>query len=49
MRLYSITLYDLGERLIQFGQNFDFKIRRKYEKISYERRTYESVDDRSLS
>ena len=49
MRLYSITLYDLGEQLIQFGQNFDFKIRRDYEKISYERRAYESVDDRSLS
>ena len=49
MRLYTITLYDLGEQLIQFGQNFDCKIRRDYEKISYERRAYEAVDNRSLS
>ena len=36
--------------LVQFGQNnFDFKIRRDHGKISYERRVYESVDDRSLS
>ena len=35
--------------LIQFDQNFDFKIRRDHGKISYERRVYESVDDMSLS
>ena len=36
--------------LVQFGQNFDFKIRREHEKKkSHERRAYESVDDRSLS
>ena len=31
-----------------FYQNFDFKIRREHQKISYERRVYESVDVRSL-
>ena len=35
--------------LVQFGQNFDFKIRRDHEKNSYDRRAYESVDDGSLS
>ena len=57
MRLYSITLYlwpiilydPFMNELVQFDQNFDFKIRRDYEKISYEHRAYESVDDRSLS
>ena len=34
--------------LLQFGQNFDVKIRRDHEKNSYERRAYESVDDRSI-
>ena len=28
---------------------FDFKIRRDHENISYERRVYESEDDKSLS
>ena len=32
-----------------YCQNFDSKIRRDHQKISYERRVYESVDDRSLS
>ena len=31
------------------GQNFDFKIRRDNQKISYERLVYELVDDNSLS
>ena len=35
--------------LVQFGQNFDYKIRRVHGNISYERRIYESVDDKSLS
>ena len=35
--------------LLQLSQNFDFKIRRDQEKISYECRAYDSVDDRSLS
>ena len=45
-----LTLYDLGERIIkvQFGQNL-ILIRRDHGKISYERRVYESVDDKSLS
>ena len=34
-------------KLVQFGQNFDLKIRREHEKKSYECRVYESVDDRS--
>ena len=48
---YTITLtfYELGERSVQFGPNFDFKIRRDHKIISYERCVYESVDDRSLS
>ena len=28
-----------------YGKNFDFKERRDHQKISYERRVYESVDD----
>ena len=35
--------------LVQFSQTFDFKIRRDHGKISYERRVYESVDNKSLS
>ena len=37
--------------LVQFDQNFDLKKRRDHQKISYERRVYESVDViyRSLS
>ena len=31
------------------GQNFYFKIRRDNGKISYDRCSYESVDDKSLS
>ena len=32
-----------------YCQNFDSKIRKDHQKISYERRVYESVDYRSLS
>ena len=32
-----------------FDKNFDFKIRRDHGKISYERRVYESVYDKSQS
>ena len=35
--------------LVQFDQNFDFEKEGIIEKISYERRVNESVDDRSLS
>ena len=31
-----------------FDQNFDFKLKRDHQKISYERRAYESVDVRNL-
>ena len=44
----TITFMTYGNELDQFDQNFDFKIRREHGKISYERRVYESVDDRSL-
>ena len=30
-------------------QNFNLTLRRDHKKISYERRAYESVDDKSLS
>ena len=39
----------LVNELVQFGRNYDFKIRRDHEKNSYERHAYESVDDRNLS
>ena len=32
-----------------YGKNFDSKKRRDHREISYERRAYESVDDRSKS
>ena len=32
-----------------FTKNFDFNLRRDYQKNSYERRAYESVDEKSLS
>ena len=32
-----------------FDQNFNFNIRRDHQKNSYERRAYESVDEKSLS
>ena len=35
--------------LVQFVQNSNFKIWRDHEKISYERRACELVDDKSLS
>ena len=31
------------------SKNFNFSLRRDRKKISYERRAYESVDDKSLS
>ena len=34
--------------LVHFGKNFDFEIRKDHGKKSYERRVYESVDDKSL-
>ena len=32
----------------RIAKNFDPKIRRDHQKISYERRDYESVDEKSL-
>ena len=32
-----------------FSKNFDFNLRRDHQKNSYERRDYESVDEKSLS
>ena len=32
-----------------FSQNFDFNLRRDHKKISYERRDYDSVDEKSPS
>ena len=47
MDLYSLVHMrePITASRIKCGQNFDFKIRRDHEKISYERRVYESVDD----
>ena len=45
---YLLTLYDLGERISQFGQNSDFEIRRDHGKNSYNSRVNESVDDWNL-
>ena len=39
----------LCDESVTYCQNFDFKIRRDHQKISYERRDYESVDEKSLS
>ena len=37
------------DEFVTYCQNFDFKIRRDHENISYERHDYESVDEKSLS
>ena len=39
----------LRDEVVTYCQNFDFKIRRDHQKKSYERRDYESVDEKSLS
>ena len=39
----------LCDEFVTYCQNFDFKIRRDHKKNSYERRDYESVDEKSLS
>ena len=44
----DLTLYDLGERISSVWPKFHYK-KGIIEKISYERRVYESVDVRSLS
>ena len=35
--------------MAQFNKNFGFNLRRDHQKIFYERRDYESVDEKSLS
>ena len=35
--------------MASFSKTFDFNLRRDHQKISYERRDYESVDEKSLS
>ena len=35
--------------MASFGKTFDFNFRRDYQKIPYERRDYESVDEKGLS
>ena len=35
----------LCDEFVTYSQNLDFKIRRDHQKISYERRDYESVDE----
>ena len=37
------------DEFVTYCQNFDFEIRRDLQKISYERRDYESVDEKSIS
>ena len=44
-----LTLYDLGERISSVWPKFWFWNKGSWKKISYDRRIYESVDDRSLS
>ena len=45
-----LTLYDLGKRISSVWLKFWFQKKEGIiEKISYGRRVYESVDDRSLS
>ena len=39
----------MGSLWVTFNQNFDFNLRKDHQKISYERRNYVSVDDKSLS
>ena len=36
------------DEFVTYCQNFDFKIRRDHQKISNERRDYESVEEKSL-
>ena len=37
------------DEFVTYCQNFDFKIRKDHNKNSYERRDFESVDEKSLS
>ena len=44
----NLTQLCLGGVLVTYGQNFGFKIRRESGKISYERRVYRSVGEKSI-
>ena len=48
IRIFMSNIY-LLHHLQNLGKNDDFKIRRDNVKISFERRIYETVDDKSLS
>ena len=37
------------QNIARLNKNFNFNLRRDPQKISYERRAYESVDEKSLS
>ena len=51
MKICNIVLQFASQRHLQrtFDLNFNFKIRRDHQKISYERSDYESVDEKTLS
>ena len=36
-------------QMVRLAKNFDFSLRKDHQKISYERRKYESVDEKTLS
>ena len=46
---HTLILMSLCDEFVTYCQNFDFKIRRDHQINSYERRDYESVDEKSLS
>ena len=39
----------INPHMASFSKTFDFNFRRDHQKNSYERRDYESVDEKSLS
>ena len=45
----SLTHYWILATIVTVYSKFRFQKRRDHEKISYERRVYETVDDESLS
>ena len=47
--MYVQPFMPLCDEFVTYCENFDFKIRRDHQKISYKRRDYESVDEKSLS
>ena len=51
MKIYKLvlTFLPLCDEFVTYCQNFDFKIKRDHQNISYERRDYELVDGKSLS